>query len=457
MNAVGAGILVILISIILFASRRWAVVGVMAGVIYLTQGQAIDLFGVNLYAIRVLGLCSFCRVIARKEFEFSKINGIDKLLLFTYGYRTLAFILNSNGSPIGAISLMLDVTFSYFAFRGLIRGIDDLVDFLRVFSILLGPYVALVSIEMLTMHNPFSYFGAVPESWVLRGDRLRCMGSFRHPSLFGTLGASFLPLYIGLVFTKNNRFNATMGIGFCLGIIFLSNSGGPLSFALIAVVGWLLWIIRKKMFLVRRMIAITFVLLVFFMKAPIYYLPAKLSAITGGDGWHRSYLMEVAFRHFGEWWFAGMPILRTKDWFPYLVSTGGADITNYYLDFGIEAGFVAMVIFVFFLIKLFQILGQALTIVRSNSTEPSESEFLLWGLGVMLAGHLFNWIGITYFDQTYVIWFMQVATISTIAQASTKTSGVPEPIYPSKLGMSRAKKPKSGRETRFRTIRPIRR
>jgi hypothetical protein len=33
----------------------------------------------------------------------------------------------------------------------------------------------------------------------------------------------------------------------------------------------------------------------------------------------------------------------------------------------------------------------------------------------MLAVHIVNWFDIIYFDQMYVIWFMQLATISSIA------------------------------------------
>lgn len=447
MNALGASILALLMFLVLLASRRWALLAMMAGVLYLTQGQEIDVFGMNLYAIRILSFGGFCRVLVRRELSFSKLNGIDKLFVLTHGYRTIVYIMHSNGSPIGAIALMVDATFCYFTFRALMNDIEDYTWFLRGFAILLGPYVVLVLVEMLTNHNPFAGMGwpGVIENYYWRGDRLRCIGSFRHPSLLGTLGASFLPLYISLLFTKKNRIYAYGGIGFCLGIVFLSNSGGPLTYAAIGMVGWLFWAVRTKIFIIRRMIMVMLLLLAFFMKAPLWYLPAKVSALTGGDGWHRSRLMEVAFEHFDEWWFGGMPILGTKDWFPYNVMAGVADLTNYYLDFGINAGVAAMVIFIFLLIKAFRMLGQALAVVHSKSPTPGESEFLLWGLGVMLVGHVFNWFGITYFDQTYVIWFMQIATISTLAQACTEPGGVPEQSYPSIIRKSRAKVRQSGR------------
>ena len=158
-------------------------------------------------------------------------------------------------------------------------------------------------------------------------------------------------------------------------------------------------------------------LLAMVMKAPIWYLPAKASSLTGGDGWHRSYLMDVAFRNFDKWWLAGMAIRDTKNWFYYdLTATGGADITNQFLSFGLTAGMIGMILFFVLLYLAFSNLGKAMSVVRSNHDESRKSEYLLWGLGVMLLVHMFNWLGITYFDQTYVIWFMQLAAIATLSE-----------------------------------------
>jgi hypothetical protein len=60
-------------------------------------------------------------------------------------------------------------------------------------------------------------------------------------------------------------------------------------------------------------------------------------------------------------------------------------------------------------------LGKALQAVRAASSQTEEAEFLLWGLGCMLAAHIVNQFGITYFDQTYVLWFAQLAAISTLS------------------------------------------
>ena len=289
MNAVGASILAFLVFLVLFAPRRWALLAMMAGVLYLTQGQAIHVLGLNLTSMRFLELAGFIRIMVRGEFSFSSLNGIDKAFILVYVYTTFVFVLRSQlgqgtsmditqVSTMDKIGSMVDAALCYFIFRGLIKSIEDWVWFLHSFVILLVPYVVLVSVERLMGQNPFALVGGIPVFVDL--DRIRCVGSFRHPSLLGTLGASFLPLYIGLAFTKNGRIRAFAGIGLCLGIVFLSGSSGPLSFAVVVVAGWLLWTMRAKTRVVRRVIVGMLVLLALVMYAndnsQLWWLPEKL-------------------------------------------------------------------------------------------------------------------------------------------------------------------------------------
>jgi hypothetical protein len=158
------------------------------------------------------------------------------------------------------------------------------------------------------------------------------------------------------------------------------------------------------------------------MKAPVWYLIMHISDVTGGDGWHRAYLIDMAYRHLSQWWFAGMPIEQTADWMPYILgATGGADMTNAFLSFGIQAGLAAILLFILLLTRAFSSLGKALAVVRHDSEQFRNVEVLLWSLGAMLVTHVVNWFGIAYFDQMYVIWFMQLAVISTLSEVIIDT------------------------------------
>ncbi len=416
MNFISASILIFLIAVVLFASRRGALLAMAAGVLYLTQYSSLDVAGFHMYAMRFLEMAGLIRVIARREFNLSRLNELDRMFLFFYTYLTIISLVRSNEHLAFHVGVFVDAVLCYFTFRGLITEFDDLRWFLCAFVILLIPYVALLLVEMWTAHNPFSFItGESTLPAFFRKGRVRCVGSFREYSLLGSLGASFFPLYIGLSFSKANRSYAIAGITLSSAIVVLSNSGGPACFAIIGVLGWALWPFRYRMRLIRRAAVAAVIALALAMKAPIWYLPTHLKFITSGDAWHRSYLIDTAIHHLSEWWLWGMPTAGTLHWFTYVnVASHAADVTNQYISFGLAAGLPAIVLFIWLLIRAVKVLGRKLSEVRLTSVETSEAEPLLWGLGVMLAGHIANFTAITYFDQFYVTWFMQLAFISNL-------------------------------------------
>ena len=427
MTATGTAILMTLIPVILFGSRRWALLGFAVGTLYLTQGEPIEVFGFHLYAVRFLELFGILRVIVRHEFNFSNLNSIDRPFLCLYIYTTIVFALRSTEGLSYQMGSAVDATLSYFVFRGLIPGINDLKWFLKRFAVLLIPYFILVLIERLTIQNPFALLGAIATVSDFRDGIPRCTGSFRHAILLGSFGAAFLPIYIGLFFEKGSKNIALIGVGTCLGIVFLSNSGGPVSSAAIALLGWGCWVFKRNLRFVRLGIIYIFVSLAMFMKAPIWALPFKISEITGGGGWHRYYLIDVAIKAFNEWWIAGMSITKTREWFPYYLNTGGADITNEFIAFGLDAGIMAIIIFVYLLVKGFKVIGKGLEI-NEISINPDSGRFIIWGLGVMIVVHVSNWFGVNYFDQLKYFWYMHIAIIAMLADSAKIVKS--KPLYP---------------------------
>lgn len=417
MNAIGALILVFLMLVVLLLPRRWAALGMLAGVMFLVGELAVDVAGFNLFPVRFLELAGFARLLIRKEISFSKSNNIDYALIVLYCYTTLIFLLRSSEGQAYQIGLAVDAMLCFFTFRSLIISVSDFKRLLLDFSILLVLFVALVLVESFTAHNPFSLLGANPNVFDFRNGVPRCRGSFTYPDLMGTVGASFLPLYIGMFFANVGKKRAILGIILCAMIVVLSNSGGAKSAAAVGVVGWLIWRMRNKMSMLRRGLVAVLVLLAMVMKSPIWWLPARASDIVGGDGWHRSELIDRAITDLDKWWLAGMKITETRHWFPYvLAATGGADITNQYLIFGLAAGVVSIVLFIFLIVQSYNSLGRALSVVRSDASVPKGAEMLLWSLGVMLTVHVVNWVGVSYFDQIYVVWFMQLSAISSLSQ-----------------------------------------
>ncbi len=415
MNNLGGSILILVMAVVLLGSARWAVMGMMAGMLFLPISQSLQVFGVNLFAMRFVEIAAVARIVFKKEFSLFIWNGIDRVFVLVYAYTILVYLGRSTDGIANLIGAAVDAHLCYFAFRVLIRDFEDFKSFLRTFVLLLGPFTVLVLIETFQGQHIFAGMGLnSPE--MMREGRIRSIGSFDHPSLLGTLGASFMQIYIGLWCARINRLYAFIGIMLCATIVWASNSGGPISCVLYGWLGWILWFNRKNMQWFRRGLVAALCLVALIMKAPIWFLIAKLGAITGGDSWHRAAVIDKFYQHLDEWWLVGMPIEGTKYWLAtYNPTVGGIDLTNNYLALGLTAGLGAIALYILLLVRGFSYIGNALLIVRNNGESDKSFEFLLWGLGVIHTVHILNWLAITYYDQTYVFWLLQLAVLSTLS------------------------------------------
>lgn len=152
----------------------------MAGVLFLSFGQGLEVLGLNLYAMRILTAVGFLRVIARREFSFSDLNGVDRAFFLAYFYIVAIFLLRSSlggatsaavtqVSTFGKIGALVDTVLCYATFRGLIRDPGDIADLLRKLAFMLVPFVGLLCVERLTGVNPFEAVGGHSHLWVEPG------------------------------------------------------------------------------------------------------------------------------------------------------------------------------------------------------------------------------------------------------------------------------------------------
>lgn len=433
MTPVTLACVIILCIMVLLAPRRWALLAVIAGLVYLSQRGGVDAFGLRMYPARFLELAGFMRVITKQEFQWRDLNRLDWTVISAYAYVMIVFVMRSTlgfgtssgitmTTPLSKIGEFIDVLLTYTTFRGLIRDEDDIKWITQRSVMLLIPLVGLVLVERWTGQNPLAIFGAIPTVWIdEEGGRIRCFGSFSHPALLGTFGASFAVMYVGLAMGSTRKMQGWVGFYLCVAIVVLSASGGPLTMLIVGLLGWLCWLIRTKMIMLRMAIVPALVLLAAVMRDPIWYLPSKMSLLFGGSGWHRSYLMDQAIRHMDRWWLAGMPLDETLSWFPYLVH-GAADITNVYVAFGVDGGLIAMLLLIRVLVCAFGSIGRAANEFRKSVPRRKDDELLIWGLGAAVAGHVANFFSITYFDQTNSLWLFQLAAISSVSMVRATQS-----------------------------------
>lgn len=418
--------LIIICITVLFAPRRWAMLAVIATLMYLSQRGGVDVFGLRMFPFRFVEIAGFIRVVSKHEFKWSELNRLDRIVIAAYAYVTIVFVLRSAlgfgtsvnvtlTTPLSKIGEFVDVLLAYTMFRGLMRDEQDIRWLLQRTVMLLIPFVGVVAIERWTGQNPLYIFGGAPTVWIdAEGGRIRCFGSFSHPALLGTFGASFALMYVGLALASTRQVLGWVGVVLCVAIVVLAASGGPLTMLMVGFYGWLCWPMRTRMKMLRIGIATILLLLAVVMRDPIWYLPSKMSLIFGGSGWHRSYLMDQAIRNIDNWWLAGMPLEQTAGWFPYLVH-GAADLTNVYVAFGVDGGLIAILLLIRVLVSAFGNVGLASKAFRESFPPRKNEQLLMWGLGAAVASHMANFFSITYFDQTNALWLFQLAAISTIS------------------------------------------
>jgi hypothetical protein len=404
--------------------RRLAICPLLIMMCLMPLGQELVLFGLHFFLFRILLLVGVLRVLTKgecRQFVWTRMDktfvwwGVASVVFGTMADPSADLLRNRLGEVYNAVAC-------YFFIRCVIVDFDDILVTARALAWLSLPVVACMLAEKVTGHNVFHIFGGVPDEATMRDGHVRCQGAFRHPILAGTFWAVQVSLFAAL-WVNQTRFRklATAAILSSIGIAVTASSGGALTALGTTVIGLALWKWRAQMRLFRWGAILTVISLALVMKAPVWYLIDRLSSVTGGTGWHRSYLIGQAVTHFDEWWLCGTTY--TAHWAPspdqvFVDEPNMMDITNHYIMEGVRGGLLKLTLFVLIIIQGFKGVGLRL---RAMGLEP-RAGFLVWALGVSLFTHCFSFLSIHYFDQTILIWYWLLATISGVAYAAKEQS-----------------------------------
>ncbi len=395
--------------------RRFAVCPILAMVCLMPLGQELVVFGLHFYLFRILLLVGMFRVFIKHEMRQVTITRTDKIffwwIVVSISFGTLVkpsmpLFINRLGDAYNAFGC-------YFLMRCLLVDFEDLVTSVRTLAWLTLPVATLMLVEKSTGHNYFSVFGGVPEITVIRGDHLRCQGAFRHPILAGTFGATQIPFFIALWFYRpQQRFIALAATVSSMVIVVAASSSGALMALLASIAGMALWKWKAHMRFVRWGGVAAVLIMAMAMNAPVWYLFDRLSSITGGTGWFRSYLIDQTISHFNEWWLFGTTY--TAHWAPsgevLPNDPNMMDITNHYIAQGVSGGLLKLVLFVAIIVASFKIISRWFKSENADST----GGILVWAAGVSLFSHSLSFVSTTYFDQIVVIWYWLLAMIASI-------------------------------------------
>jgi hypothetical protein len=412
MNPVGAFLTLLFSAVVFAAPRRNALLAVMAATCYVTQGQMIEIAGFHFTSIRIVLLAGILRSLGRGEFRDFEFNLIDKCFVM-YVLLNLAVVAVAGNGIFYQVGCSYSMLLAYFLFRALLKNHQEIEMFIADVAILIVPFALFMMQESVTGRNVFSAFGGV--STMFRDGHFRCEAAFRSPITAGTLGATLMPLFVGLYLTKRRRPYAVIGILAATVIVFYSRSSGPLLAYGSGILALCFWRWRQHMRRLRWTVLITLVSLHLYMKAPVWFLMGHMSDLVGGGGWYRAEIVDMAVKHFSSWWFLGTG--DTSTWTVTALADGSADLTNQFVAAGVRGGLISLIIFIMIFVRSYRYLGLAMQKVRGIAPDV---EMLLWALGATLYGTLVNFFSVSYFDQIDVIWYLLLAMISSASFAILK-------------------------------------
>ena len=388
---------------------------ILAGVVFLPIGQSLKVAGLDFYLFRLVLLASLARILIRGEAGSVRWCRLDTLVL---SWSIVAVVFGSLSHPgfaslITRLGVLYNGLASYIVARALVRDRKEFLLQLRFLAIMIVPLLVAMIGERATGRNLFAVLGGVSEITVVREGKLRAQGAFKHPILAGTFGATLLPLMLGLARMRDPRlkWSGVLGSVCSLAITLAAASSGALLAAESSVVALCLWPLRHSMRLVRIGLVLLVLVLQAGMNRPVWWIFDTVGAIAGGTGWHRSYIIDAAIRHWSEWFLAGTPV--TAHWGGYPPPPNdpfNIDITNQFIAEAVGGGALRLVLFVTIIWTCFKHLGAAFR-GRRRFIHP-QTEWLAWSTGVALVAHCIGFFSVAYFDQLIFFWFWLLAVIA---------------------------------------------
>lgn len=412
LSPVGIAALIVAALLILTVNRKYLVHVFLMSAIIIPGSQHLVVATFNLQALRLVIIATvvrllFSKMAAPQNWFRLPFTAIDKFFLCWIISNCVMFSLLW-GDP-EAVTNRLGFAFTclgpYFILKMLIRDEEDINRAIQALAMVAFVCACFMTLEQLTGRNLVNDLMGMPSAVGMRDGRIRSQASFAHPLLAGSFGAVLIPLFIGLLRKPDgNRLWAKIGIvsGFVMAIASMSSTA---VLGIAAGLGGLwLWRVRRSLAAIRWAIVGVLIALNLAMKAPVWALIARINLTGGSSGYHRYQLIDQAIRRFSEWWLFGTKYQSTWGWDMW-------DSINWYVNEGTTGGVLTMLLFIGVLVVAFRKIG----IARAAADEAGDTsgELFIWALGATLFANAVSFFGISYFDQSFVMWCATLVIIST--------------------------------------------
>jgi hypothetical protein len=422
-------IAMILAIILTFVLPRRFILAPLLLVIFLAPwGQQVYMAGVHIFVPRILILFGVLRVAFKNphapESRFAGgLTSVDTVFVLWVIFRAIAFIVVYQGDT-GAIvyegGFIWDVLGGYILLRMLIQTEDDIVRVVKLFAVVAFVCGLAMLNEKLRGQNIFGYLGSLPIVSEIREGAIRAQGPFAHPILAGTFGVTLVPLFWWLWHSKKTKMFAILGfIGSTLMMLTCASST-PLFGYLACFIGLVFWPFRNRMRLFRWGIVLALIALHMVMKAPVWFLIARVDLIAGNSGYHRALLIDQCIQHFSDWWLIGTNLSGTWGFDMW-------DLSNQFVAEAETGGLLTFICFVLIISRSYSRIGTARKIAENQ--KDTKQEWFMWFLGIALFAHIVSYFGISYFDNVKIYWcaFLAIVAAATAPILATQKVEVEVP------------------------------
>jgi len=406
-------IAMILAVIFLFVLPRKYLMGPVVFMSFLVpMGQQLYIAGVHLFVLRVVILVAFIRARASQQKPDEPLlacgwNGVDTgctiYMLASAVASTLTFH-GDTGVLINQVGYIWDSLLGYVVVRCLVRDEETVYIALKCLAMATIPLALGMIIEQRSMVNVFGLLGGTASVPDVREGKIRSQGAFEHSLMAGTFAATLMPTMMLFWQKGKSKLFGIMGVVGATVMMWTTNSSSPLLAYVAGIFALTCWPLRKRMKKVRYGIVFALIGLQMVMKAPVWFLIARVDVTGSSSGYHRAQLVDTFINHFWDWWLIG--VKDPSDW-----GLDMWDVQNQYVNVGETGGLLAFIFFILVISRSFAMLGNARKAVDGDKGQ----EWIMWCLGSAMFANVVGFFGVNYFDQSRVWWFILLAMISAIA------------------------------------------
>jgi hypothetical protein len=398
--------------LILFLRREKAIYPLIIFGMIIPYGQALTIFGAHFQMLRFLILFGWARIVWSRlqnrdtDNKSKGLHPIDKVFIALIAVSVITTIIltpkwaaafNAHGEAYNALGI-------YFLLRYLVRDEEDILRSVKALILVSVVAAAVMILEQTNHINIFGYLGGESLHSAIREGRIRSQAFFGHSIIAGCYGATLLPLCVWEWSKgRTTKLYIFVGVVSSLVMILTSASSTPIMALGGALLAFALWPLRRQMRWVRRGIIAGLVLLHMVMHGPVWSLIEHIDIIGGNSGYHRYQLIDQCIRHFWDWWLYGTLDNGSWGWDMW-------DTANAFVGTAEGSGLLALILFVALFSRSFRAIGNARAVYEADKGK----QFELWTIGCVVFTQLMIFVGVGYFDQTRMVWYLILCMVIAI-------------------------------------------